>query len=138
MSTIFANQVTKTVEVPGDAPNTVTVRKLSGLQLHEAQQINTPGTQILWRHKLIEMGLTAWTYPEPLTPDLLKELDDEAANFIAGEILRLTKPGLFLTPDEVEAERKNDLSGSIVPSMAPRRGRPRSRARRPAAPKANG
>jgi len=39
----------------------------------------------------------------------LEDLDDEAVDFIATEVLRLTKPGLFhATEDDAEAAQKND------------------------------
>lgn len=38
MGSIFASRTTKTVEIPFDQPNTVTVRQLTGKQLGKAQQ----------------------------------------------------------------------------------------------------
>lgn len=81
------------------------------------------------RFSIIRSGLLAWSYPESLKPiaaraaveakdgqpaqpaveayDAITDLDDEAADFIATQILRLTKPGLFATADEREADQKN-------------------------------
>lgn len=76
------------------------------------------------RYALIAAGLVAWSYPQwvvlrtdPVNKagDLVKrmasleDLDDEAVDFIATEVLRLTKPGLFhATEDDAEAAQKND------------------------------
>lgn len=65
------------------------------------------------RLSLVKSGLVAWTCeehgkPKPVTPEAIDDLEDEPLEFLATEILRLTKPALFVTPAEVEAERKND------------------------------
>ncbi len=39
--------------------------------------------------------------------DHVADLDDDAQEFIATEIMRLTKPWLFKTAAELEADRKN-------------------------------
>jgi hypothetical protein len=67
------------------------------------------------RYAVIEKGLVAWTFetdgkPTPL--DQVADLDDEAAEFIAVEIMRLTKPALFQTEDEREAASKNGIGAS--------------------------
>ena len=63
------------------------------------------------RFVVVRDGLLSWAYPQPIksltTPDALEDLDDEAVDFIATEILRLTKPALFLTPEASEQARKN-------------------------------
>src|SRR5207244_8101581 len=77
------------------------------------------------RVTVVRSGLQAWSYPEPVKaltvtttaaastsvvvpPDPLADLSDEALDFIATEILRLTKPTLFMTTvDEVEADQKH-------------------------------
>lgn len=81
------------------------------------------------RYALVRAGLVSWSYPQSLTPvpakaatpakgkepgapatpayDAIGDLDDEAVDVIAREVLRLTKPSLFLTADEREAARKN-------------------------------
>lgn len=81
------------------------------------------------RYALVRSGLVSWTYPQsiktvkaktavpangamPAEPtveasDAVEDLDDEAVDFIATEVLRLTKPTLFLTPEEAEGARKN-------------------------------
>lgn len=74
------------------------------------------------RFAVIRSGLISWTYPRPLRPDATKpekkdaapfvdpinDLDDEAADFIASAILKLTKPALFLTAEQQAALKKND------------------------------
>jgi hypothetical protein len=66
-------------------------------------------------------GIVAWSYPESLAVDLvtddkgnriprvqaIDDLDEDAIRFFATEIMRLTKPDLFKTKDEVETDRKN-------------------------------
>jgi hypothetical protein len=74
------------------------------------------------RFALVRSGLVAWSYPLPIkridTPatgttvlsvvDAVEDLDDEAVDFIATEVLRLTKPALFYATEEVaEAEKKS-------------------------------
>lgn len=61
---------------------------------------------------LIVRGVTAWTYrngevPVPITLETAEDLDDETAEFIARAVLKLAKPKLFQTPEEVEAAEKN-------------------------------
>jgi len=75
------------------------------------------------RFALVRSGLVAWSYPQPvkLKPgrtvpatsadapevDAIEDLDDEAVDFIAREVLRLTKPGLFYaTAADADAEKK--------------------------------
>jgi len=86
------------------------------------------------RFALIRGGLVAWSYPQSVkrvlakpeikgTPgspaveasDAIEDLDDEAVDFIATEILRRTKPGLFhATKEDAEAVQKNDSGSSTV------------------------
>jgi hypothetical protein len=72
------------------------------------------------RYALVRTGLAAWSYPQSITPvtvkhegqpdqivDAVDDLVDEAVDFAARQVLRLTKPGLFLTTEaEVEAAQK--------------------------------
>lgn len=72
---------------------------------------------------IAQAGIVSWTYPESLTPErvvtdtagstemrvqALDDLDEDALNWFATEIMRITKPSLFQTPEEEAAERKND------------------------------
>lgn len=89
------------------------------------------------RYALVRSGLRSWTYPLALTPpivavpaiaagpnglappavpayDPIADLDDETVDLIATEVLRLTKPALFLTTEEdVERVQKE------LPAAAP-------------------
>lgn len=72
------------------------------------------------------VGVVAWSYPHPLRHkpgrtvpattaaaqppaiDPIDDLDDEAVDFFATEVLRRTKPALFLaTPADADAEKKS-------------------------------
>jgi len=159
MGSPFASKYTDTIPLPLDAPHTITIRKLTGKEVAEAQEAHASGLNSgqarFWslrfrrilesgqpdadvlkaladpltgfeRFTMIRAGLLAWTYPESITPvpanaaaktpaiDAVADLDDEAVDFIATEILRLTKPGLFLTLEAAEVERKNGSGGSIA------------------------
>jgi hypothetical protein len=72
------------------------------------------------RYVMVRAGLLAWSYPQSITPvtvkvegkpdrivDAIDDLDDEGVDFIATEILRLTKPALFVTVEEAVAEKKS-------------------------------
>jgi len=76
------------------------------------------------RFALVRAGLVAWSYPQPIKTspvtaavqaadgkppvDPIDDLDDEAVDFIATEVLRLTKPHLFhATLEDAEVARKN-------------------------------
>jgi hypothetical protein len=65
------------------------------------------------RLTIVRGGLKSWSYtdgdekPKPVTSQAIEDLDDEALEYFAVEIMRLTKPALFQTPDEAEAGRKN-------------------------------
>lgn len=65
------------------------------------------------RIALVKAGLKAWTYtdaagaPKSITDAAMADLDDEALEFIATEILRLTKPALFQTREEAQVAQKN-------------------------------
>lgn len=68
------------------------------------------------RYALVRAGLVAWSYPQVITVrpvtaavkaadgapsiDAIEDLDDDAVDFIATEVLRRTKPALFLTAEE--------------------------------------
>lgn len=162
---IFASQTKATLAIPFDAPNTISIRKLTGREVEQAQEahalgMSTGGRSRLWGAKLrgilegavtdkvtvqdaiadpllgfdrfvvIRCGLLSWTYPESVKPvpareavaakdghpaiaavearDAIADLDDESAEFIAREILRLTKPALFQTQVQSEESAKND------------------------------
>jgi hypothetical protein len=86
------------------------------------------------RYALVRFGLIAWSYPAPIVPrtfkeiveglakhggvfnDAIDDLDDEAVDFIATEVLRLTKPHLFhVTEADAAIEKKTaDDPASVV------------------------
>jgi hypothetical protein len=136
---MFASQTQETRPVPFDPPQTVTIRKLTGAEVEDAQvqairgmvggrtgrgfarhiqrllqgtatepdaaQAATDPLAGFDRLVVVRGGLLAWTYPQPLTA--VTDLDDEALDFLAGAILRLTKPALFQTEAERDEARKN-------------------------------
>jgi len=141
VSSIFTNRVVVTKDVPHDAPNTVTFRKLAPRHLEAAakesqrQSINdvkeAGGAKLVGeitrefkdpekakelaesvkrdplltydRVTLIEKAVTGWSYePEPVKANF-EELDEETQQWLATEILKLSKPSAY----ETEADRKN-------------------------------
>lgn len=80
------------------------------------------------RFSIVRSGLVAWSYPESITPieaaaavkangktpaspavearDAIADMDDESIDFVATAILKLTKPWLFLTAEQLEAQKK--------------------------------
>lgn len=74
------------------------------------QQIETAQTDPLAgldKYTLARLGIERWSYDEPVSEQAVDDLDDEAVAFFATETMRLTKPALFQTKDEQEADRKN-------------------------------
>jgi len=61
------------------------------------------------RYTVVQAGLVTWSYNGGGKPsaDMIDDLDDDAVDAIARAILRLSKPSLFLTPDERDAAKKN-------------------------------
>lgn len=66
------------------------------------------------RVTLLEKGIIAWTYAPEITRAVCADLNDETAGFLAREILKFSKPSLFLTAAEAEAAQKNAGGPSIV------------------------
>lgn len=56
---------------------------------------------------LIVKGVSAWTLELDPTPENIAEIDEDVRDWIATEILKLSKPSLFKTEAEQEADRKN-------------------------------
>ena len=137
---IFASETSTTIPIPFDVPQTVTIRKLTGREVEQAQAAHRDSflgsSPRLWsatfrkalekgatdpdvqkaladpllgydRYTVAKVGAIAWSYPRPVGPEAVDDLCDEALDFFATEILRLTKPALFLTDEEREAARKN-------------------------------
>lgn len=137
MPSPFASLITSDpIPLPFDSEHWITVRKLTGRQYEEAQTRHRLGVVNgdRWagffrtavergptskeaaliladpltgydRYALVRLGLVAWSYSTSL--EAIEELDDEAIDFIAREVLRLTKPALFQTPEQQETEQKN-------------------------------
>lgn len=68
------------------------------------------------RYELVRLGLVAWSYDRPIAPvkvdgqpdqNAIEDLDDDAVDFIAREVLKLTKPSLFVEPADAEEEKKS-------------------------------
>jgi hypothetical protein len=144
---IFASHTTDTFPIPFDAPHTVTIQKLAGRDVDDAQLAHMTGvvsgrgrnwaTRFLElarrgqatdadarkvlddplsgydRITLVARGVKAWTYtnadgtPTPITLQAVEDLVDEALEFFARAVLKLTKPALFQSADEREGDRKN-------------------------------
>lgn len=72
------------------------------------------------RYALVKAGLVGWSYTSgPPKPERIDDLDDEAVELMARAILKLSKPGLFLTAEEREAAKKNGSASSTPPLMEP-------------------
>lgn len=94
-----------------------------GPSSEEAQRVLNDPLTGYDRHELVRLGLVAWSYPQSITPvtvtstvegepdrieDAIEDLDDDALDFIAREVLKLTKPGLFVeATEESEAQKKS-------------------------------
>ena len=56
------------------------------------------------RLTLATAGIVAWSLPEPiLSPEAIADLGDDELDWVAREILRRTKPALFLTAEDAKA-----------------------------------
>jgi len=78
----------------------------------DAQQVLDDPLSGYDRIALVRGGLKAWTYeeagkPKPITDAAIEDLDDEALEFLARAVLQLTKPALFQTAEQREADQKN-------------------------------
>ncbi len=136
---MFASKTQATVALPFDPPHTITIRKLTGREYEETQEVHRAGVAAgrtrSWniavrrmlehgvedakvkaavadpltgfdRSAIAKGGLVSWTCPEGI--EAVADLDDEALEFVATEILRLTKPALFVTTvEQAEADQKN-------------------------------
>lgn len=102
---IFTAQTQQTLQVPADPGQTVTIRKLSGRQ-YEAVLHERPAT-ISFRQAVLRAGIAAWTFDASVSPETVDDLDEDSADWLAGEILLLTKPSLKQTAEAVEAAKKN-------------------------------
>jgi len=103
------------------------VQKMGGAefrqQLTEALKDKDPGAEIkkvqldpvnaFDKYVVLKAGLKGWDYTEddgtsiPVTDEAIEDLEPESVEYIAREILRYTKPSLFMTVEEAKAEQKN-------------------------------
>jgi hypothetical protein len=67
------------------------------------------------RYELMKRGIVAWSYEQPVSDEAIEDLSEEAVEYFAREILRLSKPRLFQTAEEAEVARGEGSGGSIVP-----------------------
>lgn len=105
---IFASRCQKVVPVPGDAPHTVTLQKLSGLRYQEVRKA-ADGQELPLRVALLRAGIVAWTYPDvPVDAAHIDDLEDDLAQALGNEILLLTKPSLAGLATVAEAEAKEE------------------------------
>ena len=62
---------------------------------------------------LLEHGIAAWTFERPVDVEARKDLDDDDSEFIAREILRLSKPSLFVESDAAAKEAQKNVPSSL-------------------------
>ena len=103
----------KTMEVPGYPGHTITLRKLTGLRYRQAVDLMTRSKPAESDLHVCLHGIVSWSMDETVTPERIEDLEDEAVQFIATEVLRLTKPTLFQAVEQREVEEKK------VPGPAP-------------------
>lgn len=56
------------------------------------------------RHAVALAGLVAWSYDRAVDADAIEDLDDEALEFIAREVLQRTKPGMFAVDEGAQVK----------------------------------
>lgn len=71
------------------------------------------------KHVVVGFGLKAWTVteadgttPVAITPEAIEDLDPDALEFIAREILRWTRPSLF--QEDAKAAQKETVGASSI------------------------
>jgi DNA replication initiation complex subunit (GINS family) len=128
MASIFASRTRRTLDVPFDDGQTVTIQKLSGRQLERARQeqqfaslefVKRIGGASFQRElqaarkdapdadqvervdpyrrydraTVLQKGIVDWSYGA-ITPEAIDDLSEQAADWLAHEILTLTLPDL--------------------------------------------
>lgn len=131
---IFASDTQQTIPIDLDPPHTVTIRKLRGGEYEQAQAEGLKRSARSWAERLqvalntgrlaelkaevndplfgldrasvIKGGLVAWTYHDgaPPTAKEVDDLDDDAMEWCARAIMRLTKPALFIGAEAAQKE----------------------------------
>lgn len=136
---VFTSRVTKSLDIPHDAGQSVVIRKLAPRHLHAAskeaqraaiadmkamgvsflkelrelkdedvEQAKTADPLLTYDKELLVLkGVASWSYDAPVNEETVADLDEETQDFIAREVLRLSRPAAFQTEQEIEAERKN-------------------------------
>ena len=81
------------------------IKEIQGLSSETVQAAakNDP-LMVFDRVELIAAAVTGWTYDVPLEREHFENLDEETQDWLAREVLRLTRPALF---DGEAAEQKN-------------------------------
>lgn len=108
MASPFASLiVSDPIPLPFDAGQWVKVRKLTGREYDKVRSEPRDGDR--WhgfdRYALVSLGLVEWSYERAIGPDSINDLDDDAVDVIALEVLKLTKPWLFI---KAAAEAEHD------------------------------
>lgn len=125
---MLTSKITKTLDVPGEPGEHITIRRLSGKAIEEARREFSRSIFTIYSAEMIERmqakpsdpdeaateasplagydvatvlrcGITAWSYSKRPTPEQIDDLDEQTREWAATEILALGR--------ETEAERKN-------------------------------
>jgi hypothetical protein len=109
------------------------VRKMGGAEFRKQLEEATKGkpkkavatakadpVNLYDKHTIVFYGLRSWTYdeliPEPKDAEarkaLVEDLDPDALEWLAREILRFTRPALFKTEEEAKADQKETHADS--------------------------
>lgn len=81
---------------------------VAGPKVESASTAAPPDPLNLYDHYvLLDKGICAWSYDEPIDSAHIEDLTEEVVEFLAREILKLSKPALFRSKEEQEADRKN-------------------------------
>src|SRR3954469_23155541 len=105
---MFASEATKTLDLPFDPGQTVTIKKLTGRQYTTAMRHLIKGEPDQADTLVLTGGIVGWSYARALDADAVADLDFEASQFLAQAILTWCNPALFKTEDEAKADLKND------------------------------
>lgn len=87
-------------------------KDLEGLKSADIDKAKSNPLLTYDRVVLIAKSMTAWSYGEAITEELIAELPEDWQVWAATEVLRLTRPALVQTKDEQETERKNAPASS--------------------------
>ena len=85
----------KTLKLPSHPGQTITVRKISWRHYRQAIGLILEGRTVEANLLILTHGIVAWSPQVVLSPETIADLEDEPAQFVLNEILKLTKPELF-------------------------------------------